>query len=413
MLFNSARKFNFFLKQYSFYFRYSLNSDKHCSMRLFLCCFFIIDVAFCISQNLIPNHSFEEQNICTEYGEACSPMGWQSTVLKNFYYHRYEGRPYEVPPAADGIRYISFYVYNPMHADDRRFVQVPLLCPLEAGQTYHFSTYIMLPEFSVSALELIFVEELEIHDSPVYWIDKKADVSVEVSPESDYGSWIRLESEYTARGGERGLVLGLFSKQPKEILELKKLRKKELRRASQKRVYLALDSVVLQSANPDIHKDCNLVRNLEAVRADRSRHSMKSPFNVNELNIIQGNKEIEPLGEEEPEKEEVLTDSLELRFDYDSAELSESAKKQLFELLLRMHADEQLFLEIFAHTDQHGDALYNQGLSEARAQSVADFFLQRRISRDRIRMQAYGKRQIKSSSDSENRRAELLLYRKP
>lgn len=373
----------------------------------------MIDVVFCMCQNLIPNPSFEEQNICTEYAEACSPMGWQSTVLKNFYYHRYEGRPDEVPPAADGIRYISFYVYNPMQTDDRRFVQVPLLCPLQAGQTYHFSTYIMLPEFSVSALELMFVEELEIHDSPVHWIGKKADVSVEVSPDSNYGSWIRLGSNYTARGGEKGLVLGLFSKRPKEILKLKKLKKKELRRASQTRIYLALDSVVLQPANPEIHEDCHLARNLEAVRADRSRHSMKPPFNVNKLNIIIENKEIEPLGEEEPEKEEVLTDSLELRFDYDSAELSEYAKKQLFEFLLRMHADEQLFLEIFAHTDQHGDMEYNQALSEARAQSVADFFLQRRISIDRIRMQAYGKRQIKSSSDSENRRAELLLYRKP
>lgn len=383
-------------------------------MRTFLFFLFATYNFSAAAQNLFPNPSFEEQNICAEYGEACSPMGWRSTVLKNFLYPRFEGRPERVPEAADGYRYISFYLYNPLNQADRRFVQSPLLCPLQAGETYQFAASIMLGEAAVSVLEFRFVDSLEIQEDTKPHIGQTADMTLYFSEELPHREWVRAEATYTARGGERGIVVGLFEEQA-NVLKIKSMKRKEWSAFESKRIYIAIDSVSLYAQNPHTHADCPWQYNLERVRNDVSRHTMHTsglPVEHHELNITIDDIQISsPLNEEDPGEE--LQWTTEVRFDFNSSELREDALKELFQLLLRMHDDTALLLEIDAHTDSRGDDAYNQRLSEARAQAVADFFLQRRISSSRIRIQAHGKRQIKSLEDADNRRAELRIFRRP
>jgi outer membrane protein OmpA-like peptidoglycan-associated protein len=382
-------------------------------MRTLLICLFTSYHFSAAAQNLFPNPSFEEQNICAEYGEACSPMGWRSTVLKNFLYPRFEGRPERVPKAADGYRYISFYLFNPLNQTDRRFVQTPLLCPLQAGETYQFAVSIMLGEAAVSVLEFRFVDSLEIQEDTKPQIGQTADMTLYFSEELPHREWIRAEAIYTARGGERGIVIGLFQEQV-NVLKIKPMKRKEWNELESKRIYIAIDSVSLHPQNPLAHADCPWQENLERTRRDASRHTMHTPVlskEKTELNIIIETLEFSPPSSEEEPGEE-LQWVTKVRFDFNSSELREDALKELFQLLLRMHDDKALLLEIDAHTDSRGDDDYNQRLSEARAKAVADFFLQRRINNDRIRIQAHGKRQIRSLEDAENRRAELRVFRR-
>jgi len=104
--------------------------------------FLLLSPSFVFGQNLIPNPSFETVNICQKYQEACSPKAWRSTLLKGFVYGEYLGDRHPdaiIPP--DGNRYIALRMYNRGRPSDRTFIQVPLLCQLEAGVSYRLSFY--------------------------------------------------------------------------------------------------------------------------------------------------------------------------------------------------------------------------------------------------------------------------------
>ncbi|RYD57939.1 MAG: OmpA family protein [Sphingobacteriales bacterium] len=62
-------------------------------------------------------------------------------------------------------------------------------------------------------------------------------------------------------------------------------------------------------------------------------------------------------------------------------------------------------LEIDGHTDSKGTDEYNQGLSERRAESVANYLVSRNINRTRVVTRGYGERYPKYSNNTEEGRA--------
>jgi hypothetical protein len=64
------------------------------------------------AQNLVPNGSMEDENICTEYLKNCAPEGWiVSSLQSNFYFNdpaaAYHGQHFIGLPAGANMRYGS------------------------------------------------------------------------------------------------------------------------------------------------------------------------------------------------------------------------------------------------------------------------------------------------------------------
>lgn len=99
-------------------------------------------------------------------------------------------------------------------------------------------------------------------------------------------------------------------------------------------------------------------------------------------------------------------------FDFDSAELSPSARTTLDQVVRIMSANPTESLEIGGHADERGTRSYNLALGARRAASVADYLLAQGINELRLRQISYGKEKpLLSGSNEEawqkNRRAEL------
>jgi outer membrane protein OmpA-like peptidoglycan-associated protein len=101
-----------------------------------------------------------------------------------------------------------------------------------------------------------------------------------------------------------------------------------------------------------------------------------------------------------------------VNFEFDSARLTASSTAMLDEgvAILKRHTD--LKVEIAGHTDSQGSEQYNQGLSERRAQAVADYLISHGAKADNITVNGYGESQPVADNSSKegraaNRRVEL------
>lgn len=124
-----------------------------------------------------------------------------------------------------------------------------------------------------------------------------------------------------------------------------------------------------------------------------------------------GGPEPDPAPEPEPEPEpefETTTLSAQALFDFDSAELRSEGRDALRELARSLTADDAEYSSVLVegHTCTIGPADYNQGLSERRAQSVADFLASEGVREDDIRTVGYGEdRPTADNSTREGREA--------
>lgn len=73
-----------------------------------------------------------------------------------------------------------------------------------------------------------------------------------------------------------------------------------------------------------------------------------------------------------------------LLFDFNNAQLKQSHEAELVRLANQLNKYDLNKLKIVGHTNDVGDATYNQKLSEERAQSVANLFLTRGFKKENI-----------------------------
>jgi len=97
-----------------------------------------------------------------------------------------------------------------------------------------------------------------------------------------------------------------------------------------------------------------------------------------------------------------------------SYELAPGARERLAKVSGIILAYPSLHVAVEGHTDAIGSDEYNQNLSERRAESVRDYFVQQGISTDSIVARGFGKTEPIASNDTpegrqQNRRVELIL----
>jgi len=104
-----------------------------------------------------------------------------------------------------------------------------------------------------------------------------------------------------------------------------------------------------------------------------------------------------------------------LLFPFDSDQLHPAARDNLTRLAesLREYPDTRVL--VVGHTDSVGSAQYNQGLSERRARSAADFIARQGIDRGRLDTVGVGENEPIASNETadgrqENRRVEIAIF---
>jgi len=103
-----------------------------------------------------------------------------------------------------------------------------------------------------------------------------------------------------------------------------------------------------------------------------------------------------------------------VNFESNSSELTSGSSESLDKAVDAMNKYPGLRIEIQAHTDNMGDAAYNQSLSEQRAESVRNYMVDKGIAADRMQAKGYGESQPIADNDTregraKNRRVELKI----
>jgi outer membrane protein OmpA-like peptidoglycan-associated protein len=103
-----------------------------------------------------------------------------------------------------------------------------------------------------------------------------------------------------------------------------------------------------------------------------------------------------------------------INFAYNSAEVQPAFRRTLDQIASALAEYNQTYVDVYGHTDSTGSDSYNQGLSERRATSVADYLASRGVQSARIGTRGFGETQPIASNETpagqaENRRVEIKI----
>ena len=112
----------------------------------------------------------------------------------------------------------------------------------------------------------------------------------------------------------------------------------------------------------------------------------------------------------------VLNDLGNVLFAFDSAQLTSEAHTLLAEVATRLTGASLVSVKVIGHTDSVGSDAYNQGLSERRARSVADYLVAQGVPGEKVGIEGRGESQPVADNGSDagraqNRRVELHVAR--
>lgn len=122
-----------------------------------------------------------------------------------------------------------------------------------------------------------------------------------------------------------------------------------------------------------------------------------------------------PVAEKVVEPEIItLNDQGSVMFAYNSAELTTGAHSQLQTLVDKLNAPSVVSIKVIGHTDSQGSDVYNQTLSEQRANSVAEYLINQGVAPSKLTSQGRGESEPIADNETEagraqNRRVELHL----
>lgn len=92
-------------------------------------------------------------------------------------------------------------------------------------------------------------------------------------------------------------------------------------------------------------------------------------------------------------------------FGFDSANVKKDSELELERVVELMNTNPTMTVEISAHTDDKGSDAYNNRLSQARAEAVVTYLVQKGIVKERLVAKGYGKSQPSVPNDSDENRA--------
>jgi OmpA-OmpF porin, OOP family len=355
-------------------------------MRCSLCGLLII-ISFNLSaQNLVPNPGFEELVRCPSTFSAnrndFMVPGWQSpTSGTPDHFHGCSWGEADVPfnwagnsNAHSGKAYAGIYVWN-TRDDYREYLQCELAEPLKAGEKYLLEFYYKLANNAVYAINRI---GLNISETPVNAKhDRVLNISPVISIEQDTaitkttGMWEHVRQEYTAKGGERYVIIGNFFGNDKTKFT---------------RLPFRYGMNAMLNFNAYYYIDDVSVKNLDSLK---NVIPTVAPVQLNTETI-------------ELNKDYTLKD---IKFEFDSYVIHKSSNDELNKVVAYLHAHPEVHARLSGHTDFIGSDDYNLTLSRNRARSVADFLIAKGIQPQRVVSFGFGKSRPLSTEKTNDARA--------
>jgi outer membrane protein OmpA-like peptidoglycan-associated protein len=348
-------------------------------------------------QNLVPNSSFEEYFRCpesysTDRRDFFLP-GWSSANKGTpDHYHQCSWGDNDVPfnwagqsNAHSGIGYAGIYAWANNGKNYREYIQVELQSPLTKGAKYRVEFYFKLSSYSVFAIDrigLIFSDSL-LNRNDDRLIKRNAVVQKTKSTAFTDDKWQLATAEYTAKGGERVMVIGNFSDdRSTHHVKLDSREGKSFQMAIS--AYYYIDDVSVVQTWPPV----------EVEESDSTiRWSDGRTIEPNEIYILRN-----------------------IQFSYDSFELLDISFAELDKLVTVMTDRPDWSVELSGHTDDRGSDDYNLELSQNRAREVGNYLIAHGIADTRITIKGFGKQyplidKVDEEARSINRRVEVRFLK--
>jgi outer membrane protein OmpA-like peptidoglycan-associated protein len=120
----------------------------------------------------------------------------------------------------------------------------------------------------------------------------------------------------------------------------------------------------------------------------------------------------------EPVQEEVITlsDADDVLFAFNKSDLTPAMQSQLDAVMGQLLDASVVSIKVVGHTDSVGSDAYNQGLSERRASSVAEYLLSQHVAPNKVTSEGKGESEPVADNETDagrakNRRVELHINR--
>ncbi len=356
-------------------------------------CLFIGNLSY--SQNLIPNGSFEDINICYERNATCSPSAWWNVRTEAAGFNQGRGH------SGRHFAQLTMEINNPPAS--RQYIQGIVMCPLLKGKEYTFSMYVrakhndfILPQVYFSKDFLctneMFSKSLRLKYTP--------DISFQLSKKERRKAtkdWVKLETSFIAKGNEKYIVIGNFSEDTTSYFA---------KHADAQVTYTSMDDISLVANESVGYSTCNMNKIKDSIYDLTFRHSC--PADLPEF--FAPPKEIKS-------KSALIHYTLgDVNFEFDKVELNHSADSVLKIVINELKEDPDLKMKIHGYTDSVGSETYNISLSKKRARAAAEYFLRNKIAPERLTFQGYGAANPIADNKTEsgrkrNRRVEIYLWK--
>lgn len=344
---------------------------------------FLFTYFFCIplniiAQNLVPNPSFEIANRMPDRkgNSIARAKDWIPPIAASDYYvagaGRHAGTPRNVfgkQKPRTGIAYAGICNRTKLF----EYLEAPLLAPLIKDREYLVEFYISRAERSLGSVKefgVFFTDKKIWGRTTEYLSNKPQIIFTERKGYRNKKEWIKLSSIYTAEGNETFFILGHF------IYDASAKKRRV-------RCHYYVDDVSITL----IKEKTDSTVNIEVKDSIPKIYSSKMGETVTLKNVF---------------------------FTTNNSELLAESFKELDELVQFLNETINTTILISGHTDNTGNEDQNKTLSEARAQSVADYLVLKGINKSRINYIGHGSSNPVATNDTnegkqQNRRVEFII----
>jgi OOP family OmpA-OmpF porin len=358
---------------------------------------FIFTYLFCISfsataQNLVPNPGFEELNEHPKKGDVtitCCKDWFASNMMATDYYNRLPGMWKGVPKNKLGYQEPhSGEAYAGICIDSKfiEYLQTKLLDTLAKGKKYLIEFYISKAEKSRGNIKEFGVLFSGTANKALSANGITKEPSVKFVNPFGYRNkkgWTKLSVVYQAKGFETYFILGHFTYDHPGY--------------KKKYCHYYIDDVSItpmekeNDFSPKIEiKDSIHIATVETQSLLPQSFSPMPGETITLKNIF---------------------------FATNKSELLPGSFSELDKLVQYLNATSDTSIKINGHTDKTGNEDENKTLSEARAKSVADYLILKKIDKSRVNYVGYGSSKPIATNDTDegkqqNRRVEFIISKK-
>jgi outer membrane protein OmpA-like peptidoglycan-associated protein len=368
-------------------------------------------------QNLVPNPSFEDVNICSEFNQPCSPSAWffLSRRLTTGYFPRF--------PSATGTRHLQMIAAS-RQTDYRQYWETMLLCPLEAGERYSVSLKIATPRNNTQLSSSC----PNLHDIGLWFTTRFVFVQGDsiLQPRSylSFGGaatrdlkngWFEIKKEFVPTANASILIVGNFSRTPNPDIM-------DQRNNPNPSIDILVDDIsVVRIKGPTC---AGYQKTKDSLYAILRRHSDKhpgdpdsdianTPPDTTQKPATSPDHEPERSTDsaQQPRNHPAPTDTIivhNIQFDFDKYFVQNPDTLQRYQLLLTRPGIRKI--QVVGFTDDVGSETYNLDLSKKRANEVARLLTSKfNIAPNLIEAEGRGISTAYPTKDL-NRRVEIYIF---